>query len=294
MNALAISPTGDHAVVAGREVLMILNVTSDSIVQTLNMRAGVKTTQNHSSNDVKWAGSYASATIATAAINSGVVIWDIAKASKDKLDRVLSEHSRAVNRICFHPTQPLLLTASQDGKVKLWDFAKSNHQPITFDGRAESVRDVQFNPADPLYFMAAYENGSIRMWDIRRPSLPIWEINGDVRKPAYTIQTIAPTARLGWRPGFSDQIASCALSSDYRIHVWDINNPFIPMCSFDEHSNITTGFLWKDSNTLWSCSKDRSFVVQDIHHAYKQSHLLTPSAQSWNVFGHMAFAAACF
>ncbi len=37
------------------------------------------------------------------------------------LERDFKAHERAVNRICWHPTDPnLLLSASQDGLIKLW------------------------------------------------------------------------------------------------------------------------------------------------------------------------------
>lgn len=37
------------------------------------------------------------------------------------IERVLSGHRRAVNRICWHPTDGnLLISGSQDGTIKLW------------------------------------------------------------------------------------------------------------------------------------------------------------------------------
>jgi WD40 repeat protein len=37
------------------------------------------------------------------------------------LERVIAEHSRAVNRICFQPDNGnVLLSASQDGTMKCW------------------------------------------------------------------------------------------------------------------------------------------------------------------------------
>lgn len=38
----------------------------------------------------------------------------------ENLERIIAEHSRAVNRLTFHPVDPLLLSASQDGTMKLW------------------------------------------------------------------------------------------------------------------------------------------------------------------------------
>lgn len=39
----------------------------------------------------------------------------------DEIERVITEHTRAVNRICFQPDNGnILLSASQDGTMKCW------------------------------------------------------------------------------------------------------------------------------------------------------------------------------
>ncbi|KAI8924313.1 hypothetical protein BC831DRAFT_505563, partial [Entophlyctis helioformis] len=217
-SAISASPDAEHAVVAGREVLMILRVGQDEISEVHNLRVGVKLNQNYSSNDVRWAGSY--------------------------------------------------------GSVKLWDLRAKGASALTFEGRAESVRDVQFNPISVDEFAAAFESGSIQKWDIRNPSqferkwsahnslllsidwhangrllasggrdraIKVWDTKSESRKPLHTVQTIAPVSRLGWRPGFDLQIASCAMSTDFRVHIWDVSRPFVPQFSLEEHTNIATG-----------------------------------------------------
>lgn len=87
-----------------------------------------------------------------------------------KLDRILSEHLRAVHRICFHPSEPLLLSASQDGSLKLWDLRAGGSSKISFDGKSESARDCQFNPVSSHEFAAVFDNGSLQLWDIRSPT----------------------------------------------------------------------------------------------------------------------------
>lgn len=40
---------------------------------------------------------------------------------------------------------------------------------MLFISNTESVRDVQFSPHMPHMFAAVSENGSVQLWDVRRP-----------------------------------------------------------------------------------------------------------------------------
>ncbi|CAK4109170.1 unnamed protein product [Aphanomyces euteiches] len=77
--------------------------------------------------------------------------------------REVKAHDRAVNRICWHPTDPnLLLSASQDGLIKLWDQRlKGKNVNIFQQQKSESVRDVKFSLFDDSKFAAAFENGTV-------------------------------------------------------------------------------------------------------------------------------------
>lgn len=68
-------------------------------------------------------------------------------------------------------------------------------------------------------------------------------MNSDSRKPQYTIRTMASVSRIQWRPGYENEIASCALLSDNGLHVWDVRRPNIAKYTFDEHSTTPTGAL---------------------------------------------------
>jgi hypothetical protein len=68
-------------------------------------------------------------------------------------------------------------------------------------------------------------------------------MRSDGRRPLYTIQTMTSVARVQWRPGRDHELASCALLSDYRIHVWDIRRPYLGKYLIDEHENVATGKL---------------------------------------------------
>ena len=49
-------------------------------------------------------------------------------------ETMLQQHTRAVNSLAWHPTRPLLLSASQDGTTLLWESTST----MTPDGRSSS------------------------------------------------------------------------------------------------------------------------------------------------------------
>jgi WD40 repeat protein len=121
LTALAVNPTNELVVVGGRELLRVLRLEDEQFRQTLNLYGP----ENNKLSalalaDVKWSSPSAGNLIATAS-TAGIAIYDLAMASSQKLNRVISEHTRAVNRVHFHPTDSfLLLSGSQDGTIKVW------------------------------------------------------------------------------------------------------------------------------------------------------------------------------
>lgn len=104
------------------------------------------------------------------------------------------DHTRTVNKVSFHMTEPMwLISGSQDGTMKCFDLrikeavktffryarthccAKTNKikwinlNANDFCSNTESVRDVQFCPHQPHTFAAVSETGQVQQWDVRRP-----------------------------------------------------------------------------------------------------------------------------
>ncbi|RGB25950.1 WD40-repeat-containing domain protein [Rhizophagus diaphanus] len=320
LTALSASPDHNQVVVAGREVLKVLNVSEREITEEFNLK---NRHLNKYSNDVKWGNTSTKNKIATAATNGSIAILDIGN-GRTKIDRKIDEHSRAVNRICFNPTNgSILLSASQDCTMKLWDLREPDSARFTFEGKCENVRDVQFNSINQYDFAAAFENGAIQKWDIRKPTIherklnahlgsvlaldwhsdgrtiasggrdkliKIWDMNSDNRRPRDVIHSMTSIARVQWRPDHPNEIASCALLSDSRIFIWNIRRPFIASYYFEEHEDVPTGFLWHNSDVLWSCSKDKFFIQQDINCSYRPLSLLSKCSIGWSVYDKIAFS----
>lgn len=323
--AISAQPDGENVVVAGREILRILRVGRTDISEVSTLRQPDSQRKILIQYDVKWGTHLQKSTIATAGTNGTICLYD---AKVGIMERQLREHGRQVHKIAFNPADGrLLLSASQDGTIKLWDLREKKSR-LTFAGRSDAVRDVQFNSGNAVEFAAAFDNGTIQRWDYRQDKIyerkinahdgpvfsvdwhpdgkhcasggrdrtvNVWDLYSDDgrRKPKHTISTMCSVSRIAWRPrrNGTTELATCAINNDPRVHVWDLKRPYIPARIIDEHVGSTTGILWKDEDILYSCSKDMTFVQNDVLFATQPINSLSHAAFDWGPTDDFTFAA---
>ncbi|CAN0512897.1 unnamed protein product, partial [Ectocarpus sp. 8 AP-2014] len=74
-------------------------------------------------------------------------------------------HTKGVQAISFFPGYGhLLLSASMDGSVKIWDVNGGRGQRRTYQGHSAAVRDIQFSNDGKQFLSAGYDR-FIRQWD---------------------------------------------------------------------------------------------------------------------------------
>ena len=206
LNALSLSPDRAFVGVGGRRVLKLVRLDnlSGRCTSVTDLRGGGKL----ATNDIKFHPRLP-ATLATAATNGAVVLWNLEQKGPGYM-RVLKDHARTVNRVCWHRSDAhILLSGSQDGSVKLWDV-RTKASSSTFRLRAEQVRDVQFSPFHSSWFAAAYESGMVRIWDARRPAHAAFRLH------AHNGLVMA----LDWHPSERGTLATGG--RDRNIHVWNL------------------------------------------------------------------------
>ncbi|UXI18339.1 hypothetical protein NH340_JMT04282 [Sarcoptes scabiei] len=334
INAMAVSRDGLLAV-AGRSLLKVYGLSEETGSfgsELYNLRSSNIKNLNFSNIDVAW-GRFENETLATAATNGAVVIWNLQHSNKSKIAVVFNDHKRTVNKVCFHNTDPnLLLSGSQDGCMKLFDLRKKE-AASTFVSNSESVRDVQFSPLWTYNFASVQETGNVEIWDIRRPERPennfiahdgpvfacewhpnqdnfkwlatggrdktikIWDLsNRNKVIQIHNVHTITPVSKLKWRPEKNYHIGSCSLVVDFSVYVWDIKRPYVPFAIFGTRKDVTTGFSWKNNpfTFISSCKDGTIYQHRFENDAYYPAEHYPPNGIDINPFGDIAFSTTDF
>lgn len=89
-------------------------------------------------------------------------------------------HIDFIRYLEVHPTQPYMLSCSDEGVIKLWDWEKAWANTQAFDGHSNYVMMVRFNPKDPMLFASASLDRTVKMWGLGSPD-PHFTLEGHTR-----------------------------------------------------------------------------------------------------------------
>lgn len=74
--------------------------------------------------------------------------WQLRVYNYNTLDKVHAweAHQDYIRSVAIHPSQPFVISSSDDMQIKLWDWEKNWQCTRTFEGHSHYVMQVCFNP----------------------------------------------------------------------------------------------------------------------------------------------------
>uniref|UniRef100_A0A673B2C1 Striatin, calmodulin binding protein 4 n=1 Tax=Sphaeramia orbicularis TaxID=375764 RepID=A0A673B2C1_9TELE len=153
----------------------------------------------------------------------------------------LRSHFDAIRALTFHPSQAVLLTASEDGTLKLWNLNKAMH--------SKNLWCTHMNDLDSCY--SGGLDGTVRCW--KMPDLNVDPY--DNYDPGIESSVLAGHEDSVWGLTYSavhHRLASC--SADGTIRIWDPQNSAPCLSVFNkerEHGTPTSvAFVASDPNQV--------------------------------------------
>jgi len=148
----------------------------------------------------------------------------------------LRSHFDSVRALCFHPVEPVLLTASEDHTLKLWNLQKTvpakksaalDVEPIyTFRAHSGPVLSLAIHPTGSHAYSGGFDS-TIRVWNIPSPGMdPYDAFDPSVLAATLVGHTDAVWDLAAWQGAFAGATAThrdhlLSVSADGTVKLWD-------------------------------------------------------------------------
>ncbi|KAI6208098.1 Ribosome biogenesis protein WDR12-like protein [Aphelenchoides besseyi] len=114
--------------------------------------------------------------VVTASYDQSIIQWDI------KVGSVVSTLTcnKANSRLSVNAISGLIVTASVDSVIRLWDVRSKDEFMVKqrLRGHNGIVSDVHWSPSSENLFVSSSFDSTVKMWDIRSPNAPLYDITG--------------------------------------------------------------------------------------------------------------------
>ncbi|KAK4995632.1 hypothetical protein LTR66_004597 [Elasticomyces elasticus] len=159
-----------------------------------------------------------------------------------KLIHTYKSHTKSITQLRFFPSAGhLLLSASADSKVKLWDVYHQRELLRTYSGHTKSVVDVDFN-YDGTHFLSGSYDRQMKLWDT--------ETGACISR----FSTGATPHCIRFNPSLDAAHEFLAGMSDKKIVQFDTRTPGeSPVQEYDHHLGPV--------NTVTFCDENRRFIT---------------------------------
>lgn len=171
-----------------------------------------------------------------------------------KLLHTFKSHTKAITQLRFFPDAGhLLLSASADSKVKIWDVYHQRELLRTYSGHTKSVADVSFNHDGTRFITGSYDR-QMKLWDTETGTC------------ISRYGTGATPHVLRFQPSSTSGTEFLAGMNDKKIVQFDTRTPSAGNASANENVDLSKPVQEYDHhlgpvNTITFCDENRRFIT---------------------------------
>lgn len=225
-----------------------------------------------------------------------VRMWDLRMASTDRgvanctSNRSYSGNSDAIRDVRWSSGDGVLFAVAADsGAIQSWDCRYAKAPQLKIGAHDKSCYAVDWHP-DGRHLVSAGADKQVKVWD--------FSASAERRqKPTLQFRAPQPVSNVRWRPpGWlsgsqstghwqTTQLVTSYEREDPRLHLWDLRRPHIPFREIDRYDTVTTDFLWRSKDLLWTVNESGLFIQSDIRSATRVVDRRPPGAIAWSPTG---------
>ncbi|XP_064612138.1 lissencephaly-1 homolog [Liolophura sinensis] len=157
----------------------------------------------------------------------------------------LTGHRSPVTRVIFHPVYSVLVSASEDATIKVWDYEAGDYER-TLKGHTDSVQDIAFDHTGK-YLVSCSADMTIKLWDFGGYEC-IKTMHGHDHNVSSV--TFVPSG---------DFIVSS--SRDKTIKMWEVATGYCVKTFTGHREWVRMARVYHDGSLLASCSNDQTVRV---------------------------------
>lgn len=159
-------------------------------------------------------------------------------------------HFDSINALCYSPDGSRAVTASDDGKIKVWDL-HSGFCLFTFSEHSSAVTAVEFAKKGQVLFSAA-QDGTVRAWDLIR--FRNFRTFTAPQRVQFSCMAVDP----------SGEVVVAGTHDEFEIYVWSVQTGALLDSLAGHEGPISCLQFGSENSVLVSSSWDKTIRVWSI------------------------------
>lgn len=159
-------------------------------------------------------------------------------------------HFDSMNALCYSPDGSRIVTASDDGKIKIWDVV-SGFCLMTFTEHTSAVTDLKFAKRGNVLFSSSLD-GTIRAWDLIR--FRNFRTFTAAERVQFNTLAVDP----------SGEVVVAGSQDSFDIYVWSVQTAQLLDSLAGHEGPVSCLAFGNESSILASTSWDKTIRIWDI------------------------------